>query len=137
MDQETLMRFGVSMPAGLLAEFDALNETRGYTNRSEALRDLVRREIVEQNWETNTAPVIGVLTIVYDHGAGVGAALGDMQHAHHKEVVCTMHIHLDAHRCMEMVVLRGEAPKVKTISDHLISIRGVHYGRLLAAAIDE
>jgi len=137
MGQERLTRFGVSMPADLLDQFDEMLVTRGYNSRSEALRDLVRRELVEQKWEASAVHVTGILTIVYDHGAGVADALGSMQHAHHQEIVCTMHVHLDAHRCMEVIVLRGRAQQVKAIAAHLVSIRGVHHGRLVAAAIDE
>jgi Arc/MetJ-type ribon-helix-helix transcriptional regulator len=87
MGQERLTRFGVSMPADLLDQFDEMLVTRGYNSRSEALRDLVRRELVEQKWEASAVHVTGILTIVYDHGAGVADALGSMQHAHHQEIV--------------------------------------------------
>jgi CopG family nickel-responsive transcriptional regulator len=135
-DADALVRFGVAMPAGLLAEFDALVAERGYANRSDALRELVRREIVKEEWEKGAGQVTGVLTIVYDHDAGVGDALVKVQHAQHEAIVCTMHVHLDEHRCMEMVVLRGPAQTVKSIASHLSSVRGVHYGQLTAAAVE-
>lgn len=136
MDSDSLVRFGVAMPAGLLADFDRLVQDRGYANRSEAIRDLVRSEVLEQKWEEGGGHVTGILSIVYSHDGGVGDALTRLQHAHHREIVCTMHVHLDAHRCMEVVVLRGEAMTVRTIADHLSSCRGVEHGKLVAAAID-
>lgn len=136
MQPQALVRFGVGMPAGLLAEFDRLIASRGYSSRSEAIRDLVRAELLGQAWKEGNGRVTGILSIVYDHEAGVGEELTSLQHAHHQVIVCTMHVHLDAHRCMEVVVLRGEAATVKGIADHLSSCRGVEYGKLVAAAMD-
>lgn len=124
------------MPEELLTCFDHLVHTRGYSNRSEAVRDLVRRELVEQAWEQKTGTAIGILTLIYDHQSSVGDTLTKTQHMHHEVVVCATHIHLNEHRCMEVVVLRGDVSLVKEIADHLGSTRGVCYSRLTAAHMD-
>lgn len=132
---ESVVRFGVSMPTELLQAFDSLLGERGYASRSEAVRDLVRRELVSQTWEQESGPVIGILSIVYDHHAGVSGAIMGMQHASHQVIVCNVHLHLDENRCMEVIVLRGQADEIKEIAGHVTSLKGVEYGQLSAAAI--
>ncbi len=132
---EELQRFGISMPTQLLNEFDTFIRKQGYTNRSQAVRDLIRREIVDQTWEQSTGQVTGILTLVYDHHSNLPGAITGVQHTHHELIVCTVHVHLDEHRCMEVIVLRGTACNVKEIADNLISLKGVEYGRLTATAI--
>jgi CopG family transcriptional regulator, nickel-responsive regulator len=113
----------------LLAGFDDLIGKRGYASRSEAIRDLVRRELVEEEWADPQAEVIGTVTLVYDHE--LTATLTGAQHDHHDEIVCTTHIHVDATNCMEVVVVRGPAAVVRHIGENLISRRGVKHGRLV------
>lgn len=127
----TLERFGVSFEQELLARFDALIEARGYASRSEAIRDLVRRELVNEEWTQPDAEVVGTVTIVYDHHAHeLSDVLTELQHRDHDAIVCSTHIHLDAHNCLEVVIVRGASARVKAIADALISTRGVKHGAL-------
>jgi CopG family nickel-responsive transcriptional regulator len=126
-----LVRFGISIPAPLLGSFDRLTAGAGYANRSEAIRDLIRARLVEAAWEAGTGEMIGTLTLVYDHHVReLGDALTELQHQHHAAILSTLHIHLDAHLCLEVLVLRGPAETVKRISDALTGMRGVKHGKL-------
>jgi CopG family nickel-responsive transcriptional regulator len=126
-----LLRFGISIPQPLLERFDRLIEGAGYANRSEAIRDLIRNRLVEAAWEAGTGEMIGTLTLVYDHHVHeLGDALTDLQHQHHAAILSTLHIHLDAHLCLEVLVLRGPAERIKAISDTLVGMRGVQHGKL-------
>ena len=130
MAVETTTRFGVSMPQGLLERFDRLVDRKGYANRSEAVRDLVREKLVEKEW-TDGGAVVGTLTLVYDHDSSdLVRRLTDIQHGHHAEIVSSLHVHLDHHNCLEVLVIRGEAGQVRDIADRLISTRDVKHGRL-------
>ena len=110
------------MDAGLLKQFDEMIEEKKYTNRSEALRDLIRDHLVEQEWDENKE-TIGTITIVYDHGVHeLMEKLTDLQHLYSKLIRSTLHIHLDEHRCLEVLVVRGRAGEIRKIADSLISI---------------
>jgi len=131
-----LKRFGVSIPEELLTKLDCLISKKGYSNRSEAIRDLVRDQFVQETWETNTADVIGTVTLVYNHHVkDLSDKLTDLQHAHHGEIISTMHIHLDAHNCLEVLVVKGKSDKVHTIADKLIATKGVQHGKLVMTVI--
>lgn len=128
-------RFGVSMDGDLLAAFDQRIEQAGYSNRSEAIRDLVRDYLVEQRIQSPDAHVIGTVTIMYDHHSRLlGERLTDLQHDHHGAIRCTTHVHLDAHNCVEVIVLSGTSAQVREIAEGLISTRGVQHGRLVMTA---
>jgi CopG family nickel-responsive transcriptional regulator len=128
-----LKRFGVSMEDDLLARFDELIAGRGYSTRSEAIRDLVRADLVDAEWSDPEADVVGTITIVYEHHEHeLSNVLAELQHEHHELVVCTTHVHLDAHNCLEVIVVRGRSGAVKHIADTLISTRGVKHGRLVS-----
>ena len=127
-----LVRFGVSMESGLLQQFDELIAKRHYVNRSEALRDLVRAAIVENQWEHGTARTVGAVCLVYNHQTGdVGHKLTHIQHESEVQVVSSMHVHLDHHNCLETIVLRGKPPEIRQVADQLISLRGVKLGKLV------
>ena len=127
----TLERFGVSIEDELLDRFDALIRERGYASRSEAIRDLVRQELVKEEWTDPDAEVVGTVTIVYEHHEHeLGDVLTDFQHKYHDSIICSTHIHLDAHNCLEVVVVRGESARVRDIANALISTRGVKHGEL-------
>ncbi len=129
-----LERFGVSIEQGLLERFDALSRTRGYTSRSEALRDLMREELVEAEWSDPLAEVVGTVTIVYEHHEHeLANVLADLQHQYHETIICSTHIHLDAHNCLEVVVLRGPSGRVREIANALISTRSVKHGQLVCS----
>jgi CopG family nickel-responsive transcriptional regulator len=131
---ETVERFGVSMSPRLLETFDALIEKRGYANRSEALRDIVRNYIVESHWQTEDAEVMGAVTIVYDHHTReLSTALNRLQHDHHDEIVCATHVHIDHDNCLEVIVVRGTSRAVQSLADKLISTKGVKHGKLVCS----
>ena len=128
---EEIVRFGVSMEKNLLESFDGIILKKGYTNRSEALRDLVRDHLVEQDWKVEKKEMIGTITIVYDHHTrGLSDTLTDLQHQFHSLIISTMHLHLDEDNCLEVLVVKGMADKIKTIANKLISTRGVKHGKL-------
>jgi CopG family nickel-responsive transcriptional regulator len=126
-----LERFGVSMDANLLEKFDSLVEERGYASRSEAVRDLVREELVRQEWEDEATEVVGTITMVYNHHVrGLSDVLLDEQHDHHEVIRSTMHIHLDKHNCLEVLVVCGTPQELRKLANKLISTRGVKHGEL-------
>ncbi len=126
-----MKRFGISMDGSLLAQLDKFIDQKGYANRSEAIRDFVRENLVEEEWTTNK-PVVGTVTLIYDHEAlELPKKLTDLQHHFHKEVISTTHIHLDEHNCLEILALKGQGAKVKEIADRLIAAKGVKHGKLV------
>lgn len=121
-------RFGVSLDQDLLEPFDALCERKGYTNRSEALRDLIRKAMVEEANEAAAGPSAGTLTMIYDHHkSDLAQKLMDIQHDFHDMIVATLHVHLDHHNCLEVLVLKGESREIRDLSNKLVSCRGVKY----------
>ncbi|HJX73994.1 MAG TPA: nickel-responsive transcriptional regulator NikR [Candidatus Deferrimicrobiaceae bacterium] len=128
-------RFGVSLERELLERFDLLIGRKGYANRSEAIRDLIRDSLVRERWETGKGKAVGAITLVYNHDTReLADKLTDLQHAHFQSIVSTLHVHLDAHHCLEVLVLRGKALEIKTIADQLIGTRGVKHGTFSATA---
>ena len=130
-----LERFGVSMEEDLLARFDELVTARGYGSRSEAIRDLVRQELVKEEWADPNTEVVGTITLVYEHHEHeLAKILPDLQHQYHDCVICTTHIHMDAHNCLEVIIVRGVSSKVKLIANTLLSTRGVKHGQLVSTS---
>jgi CopG family transcriptional regulator, nickel-responsive regulator len=130
-----LSRIGVAIDAELLEKFDRLLARRGYENRSEAFRDLIRDQLIEESWKSPDAPVVGTVTLLYDHHVRLlNEKLTDLQHEHHKSILSTLHVHLDHDHCLEVLVVRGKAAAVQKIADTLISTKGVKHGRLTIAA---
>ena len=128
-----LVRFGVSIDERLLKALDGIVARRGYSSRSEALRDLVRSEQVREAWEKETGPVVGTLTLIYDHHVReLNERLVSLQHDHHGLVHSTMHVHLSHRMCLEVIVLNGKPQEVQRLADRLIAARGVKHGRLVA-----
>ena len=126
-----LSRIGVAIDSDLLKKFDDLIAGRGYTNRSEAFRDLIRDAMIEQKAERPDSVVVGTVTLVYDHHVRrLSEKLTDMQHEHYHNVLSTLHVHLDHDHCLEVVVLRGKSSAVRRMADALISAKGVKHGRL-------
>jgi CopG family transcriptional regulator, nickel-responsive regulator len=128
-----ITRFGVSLEEKLLRRFDRLIERKGYANRSEAIRDLIRESLVREQWEMGADEAVGTITLVYNHETReLADRLNDLQHAHYEEIVSTLHVHLDAHHCLEVLVVRGKAAELKAIADRLIGTRGVKHGTFSA-----
>jgi len=118
------------MDARLLDKFDALIERKGYANRSEAIRDLIRAQLVEEQWRDATGKVAATVTLVYDHHSRqVADRLADLQHHHHDLVVSATHVHLDNDNCLEVVILRGQARAVRVLAEELIACKGVKHGK--------
>ena len=125
-----LVRFGVSINSELLGEFDELIESKGYAKRSEAIRDLIRDYLVEHEWEKD-AETMGAVTVVYDHHVReLTESLTALQHEFHSSIISSMHVHVDEHNCLEVIVIRGKGGKVNEIADRLISTKGVKHGKL-------
>lgn len=126
---ESVVRLGVSLPKDLLEPFDRLVESKGYQSRSEAIRDLIRKTLVEEEWRGEAREMAGTLTMVYDHhNRDLPMRLMDIQHDHHDLVVTTQHVHLDHHNCLEVLVLRGPAREIARLADRLIACNGVKHG---------
>jgi len=127
-----LTRFGISMDEQLLAQFDALIEGKGYVNRSEAIRDLIRNALVEDQWGRGDEETVGTVTVVYDHHVrDLADKLTEHQHAHHDNIVSALHVHLDHDNCLEVVVVRGMVKEVKRLAAELIGTKGVKHGKLV------
>jgi len=128
-----VVRFSISTDERLLERFDTLSEAKGYVNRSEAIRDLMRNALVEEQLAADEGDAVGTVTLVYDHHfSDLSDKLTEHQHSHHEEIVSTLHIHLDAHNCLEVVILRGRASEIKRLADGLIGTKGVKHGRFVA-----
>lgn len=126
-----LSRIGVAIDADLLKKFDALITRRGYTNRSEAFRDMIREELVERAWERPESSVVGTVTLLYDHHVRMlSDKLTEMQHEAHHHVISAMHVHLDHANCLEVLVVKGKAGQVRKLADTLIATKGVKHGSL-------
>jgi len=127
----SLTRFGVSIDSQLIKKFDALIAKKGYTTRSEAIRDMIRDDLVEQEWEAEDRETVGTITLVYNHHTReLDHALTDLQHQSFHQIISALHVHLDAHNCLEVLVVKGKSREIRTIADRLIGTRGVKHGKL-------
>ncbi len=127
-----LSRIGIALDSDLLDRFDRSIQRSGYTNRSEAFRDLIRDRLVGEQTAAPHAVVVGTVTLIYDHHAhGVGEKLTDLQHSYHHLVVSTSHAHLDHDSCLEVLIVHGKAAEVERLADRLIGLKGVQHGRLV------
>lgn len=125
-----LVRFGVSIEDELLKRFDQEIDKKGYSNRSEAIRDLIREQIVAEEWESDKETV-GTITIVYDHHTrDLSNTLTHIQHSFEGDIKSVLHIHLDHHNCLEVLVVSGKGRLLQQFADQLVSIKGVKHGKL-------
>jgi CopG family transcriptional regulator, nickel-responsive regulator len=127
-----LIRFGVSIEAELLENFDRLISERSYANRSEALRDLIRDALVQRKIESESqTPALGSLTLVYDHHArNLPKEMGEIQHDFHENILSVMHLHVSHDDCLEIIALRGVVAEVVALSNALLSLKGIKHGKL-------
>ncbi len=126
-----LIRFGISMDKDLLERLDREIVKQGYPNRSEAIRDLIRNQLVELEWSSDEEEVAGTITIIYDHHVrGLSDLLLELQHDHHEMIVSVMHVHLEHDHCLEVMVIKGRASEAKTLAGRLIGVKGVKHGKL-------
>lgn len=137
MIEKNIVRFGVSIEEKLLARFDNLITEKGYVNRSEAIRDLIRDMLVSQQVEDPEAESFGTLTMVYNHHHGdISDKLNHVQHDFFGNIISTTHIHLDAHNCLEVLILKGKAGQLKSIADMILSIKNVKHGKFVIASTE-
>lgn len=129
----SVTRFGISLESPLLNRFDRLIKKKGYASRSEAIRDLIRDSLVAEEWESHNTETVGTITLVYSHDTKeLSDNLNDIQHNYHQIVMSTMHLHLDGHNCLEVIVVKGKSEDIKTVADRLIGTKGVKHGKLTA-----
>jgi CopG family nickel-responsive transcriptional regulator len=126
-----LTRTALAIDGDLLRKFDRWLGAHGYTNRSEAVRDLIRGALVEAKWEDPRQKVVAVLSVVYDHAArALAQELTRLQHRDHHAVLCSQHVHLDQHQCLEVILMSGTARQLRQLADSIIATRGVMAGKL-------
>ena len=127
-----LTRFGISLDSGLLDQFDKLIEKKGYKNRSEAIRDLIRDSLVNYESKESNPESVGTITLIYDHHLrDLSGKLINKQHEHFNQILSTMHLHLDHDNCLEVLALKGKAKDIQSIADKLIGTKGVKHGKLV------
>ena len=126
-----LRRTTLAIDQGLLAGFDKWMSARGYTNRSEAVRDLIRAALVEAEWDRPAAKVVATLSIIYAHERHeLAQQLTKLQHADHHAILCSQHVHLDHDNCLEVIIMQGSARQLRRITDAISATRGVKAGKL-------
>jgi CopG family nickel-responsive transcriptional regulator len=129
---ENITRFGVSIEPDLLNKFDKIIKKKSYTNRSEAIRDLIRKNIIVEGSLDPDAEGLGTLTMIYDHHAGpLTNRLLELQHDHHHEILTTTHIHVDHNNCLEVLVLKGKTVEIKKLADSIKALKGIKHGELV------
>jgi len=123
---EKITRFGVSIEPELLKKFDRIIKKKGYYNRSEAIRDVIRENILKVDTRDPNSEAIGTLTMMYDHHEGtLTKKLLDLQHDHHNEILSTTHIHIDHHNCLEVLVLKGKTGNIQKLADNIKALKGI------------
>lgn len=128
-----IIRFGIAMEKELLQRFDTEIKSKGYFNRSEAIRDLIRNDLIKLEWMTGKE-VAGTITIVYNHHKrDLLDKLTDTQHAHRNIIISTQHIHLEKGNCLEVIIIRGKPAEIKKLGDELRSMKGVKHAALSMA----
>jgi len=131
MKKEIVARFTVSLPPTLMRQLDDMTAAKGYNNRSLAIAHMIRNQLVEHRQRFGNEEIVGTITLVYDHHkTHVQGTVTDIQHDHHEVILSTVHVHLDHHNCLEVLLLRGRAALVKRIADELIVAKGVKHGKL-------
>lgn len=132
---DTTIRFTVSLADRLLTEVDRRVAATGYASRSEFIRDLIREKIVEDRWQDSKKTVVGVLTISYDHHQrDLPQKIMDIQHNTYVNILCTTHVHLDHHHCLEAIIVQGRPPEIEKIRTQLGGLRGVKFAKLSRAS---
>ena len=128
-------RVSLAIEGDLLSRFDASIERSGHRNRSEAVRDLIRNRLIEEEWLSATKNAVATVTLVYDHTKReLADHLLEVGHEHHGAVLATLHVHLDHDNCLEIVALRGKPKQLRQIADHLIGMKGVKHGKVVVTS---
>jgi CopG family transcriptional regulator, nickel-responsive regulator len=133
-----LVRFGISIDQDLLERFDREIVSGSYANRSEAIRDLIRNQLVESEWSGEDVEVAGTITLVYDHHVrGLSDLLLEVQHRYHNLILSVMHVHLTHNNCLEVMVIKGPAGTAKEVAGRLLGVKGVKHGKLTITSTGE
>lgn len=133
-----VVRFGISMDKELLERFDQEIVSGSYVNRSEAIRDLIRNQLVEAEWSGEDEEVAGTITLVYDHHVrGLSDLLLEVQHRYHTLILSVMHVHLTHHNCLEVLVIKGPAREAREVAGKLLGVKGVKHGKLTITSTGE
>lgn len=126
-----LKRFSISLEENLLDSFDSYIKEQSYNNRSEAIRDLIRKSLVRVEWETDNKIIMGVITLVYDHHQPqLQEKVTEVQHGYHNYIVSTTHVHMDHNNCLEVIIVRGKSKEVQDLAVKLLALRGIRDGNL-------
>jgi CopG family nickel-responsive transcriptional regulator len=137
-EKEALVRFGISMPQSLIEQFDSMIVNQGYDNRSEAVRDLVRRALLAPGHIQTEQMAAGTIVMVYDHHVSdLPIVLTELQHDYHQEINSTLHIHLNQHQCLEVIVVRGIVGRLRELQQRIQVLKGVGYTELSVTHVDE
>ncbi|MFC4776952.1 nickel-responsive transcriptional regulator NikR [Paenibacillus sp. GCM10023252] len=137
-EKEELTRFGVSIPVPLIEQFDRSIAEQGYTNRSEAIRDLVRKSLIDDAKLQGDKQVAGTVVLVYDHHASeLSSSLMELQHQYHHDIISTMHVHLNHDQCLEILVVRGQLARLRTLHQQIQVLKGVLYAELSVTYVVE
>ena len=127
-----LIRFGVSLSSDLLKQFDKLIDRKGYKNRSEAIRDLIREELISEEWKEGGKETVGVFSLVYDHHrSDLSQVINNIQHNNLNIIRSSTHVHIDHKNCLEVIILKGKSNEIKKLTDLLTSTKGIKHGKLI------
>ena len=133
---EKIERVGVSLDKTLLAEFDTLISKQGYTNRSEAIRDLIRDSLSKEQLADPSSPAVAGVFLVYDHhAANLSDKLLKLQHNHLLHVIASTHVHLDHHNCLEVIMLKGKVKDIESLGNNIAALKGVKLSRVNLMAV--
>ncbi|CAM4466135.1 nickel-responsive transcriptional regulator NikR [Paenibacillus endophyticus] len=137
-ERDELVRFGVSFPAPLIEQFDQYIDEQGYTNRSEAIRDMARRSLLEPSRMNGDEHVAGTIVLVYDHHVSdLPIVLMEVQHRFHHDIISNMHVHLNHDQCLEVIVVRGELARLRSLHRQIQAQKGVIYAELSVTYADK
>ena len=126
-----LERIGISLDKNLLSQFDAMIDRQGYQSRSEAIRDLVRNQLSQERLNDPRSEAVAAVFLVYDHhAANLAEKLIALQHSHLLQAISSLHVHLDRHDCLEIIVLRGQVSEINRVGENILSMKGVKLGRV-------
>ena len=127
-----ITRFGISIEPELLKKFDKIIIKEGYSNRSEKIRDLIRKNLIDNEIKKPNSEAVGTLTIIYDHHTGnLTNKLLNLQHEHNNEILTTTHVHIDHHNCLEVIVLKGKIGNIQKLTNNIIALKGIKNGKLV------
>ncbi len=125
-------RIGISLDKKLLRQFDRLIRSKGYSNRSEAVRDLIREKLIEQEWAAPSGETVAAVFLVYEHDTmELSQKLTKLEHSAYRRIVATTHVHMDHENCLEVIILRGPGREIRRLGEQLVSMRGVKHGRFI------